>query len=78
MLLQLLTLINGKKVLMEVLLGLLLLMEEIMPEQQQLILQVTNTDVSKLTYRYRVLVNNIGYACDPTTLSAEARYIAPS
>ena len=41
-------------------------------------LQVTNTDVSKLTYRYRVLVNNIGYACDPTTLSAEARYIAPN
>jgi gliding motility-associated-like protein len=41
-------------------------------------LQVTNSDVSKLTYRYRVLVNNIGFACDPTTLSAEARYIAPS
>ncbi len=41
-------------------------------------LEVTNTDVSKLTYRYRVLVNNIGYACDPTTLSAEARYISPS
>ena len=41
-------------------------------------LEVTNSDVSKLTYRYRVLVNNIGYACDPTTLSAEARFIAPS
>ena len=40
-------------------------------------LEVTNSDVSKLTYRYRVLVNNIGYACDPTTLSAEARFIAP-
>ena len=41
-------------------------------------LLVTNIDVSKLTFRYRVLVNNIGYACDPTTLSAEARYIAPT
>ncbi|MEL4456607.1 gliding motility-associated C-terminal domain-containing protein [Lutimonas vermicola] len=40
-------------------------------------LQVTNLDVSKLTFRYRVLVNNIAYACDPVTVSAEARYIAP-
>jgi len=40
--------------------------------------QVTNSDVSKLLYRYRVLVNNIAYACDPTTLSSEARYIPPA
>ena len=41
-------------------------------------LAITNSDVSKFTYRYRVLVSNLGYACDPTTLSAEARYVAPS
>ena len=41
-------------------------------------LQITNSDVSKLTYRYRVLVQNIGYACDATTLSTEARFIIPS
>ena len=41
-------------------------------------LMVTNSDVSKVNYRYRVLVNNIAYACDPVTVSAEARYIAPT
>jgi gliding motility-associated-like protein len=41
-------------------------------------LMVTNADVSKLTYRYRAVVSNIAYACDPSTISAEARFIAPS
>jgi len=40
-------------------------------------LMVTNSDVSKLNFRYRVIVSNIAYACDPTTVSAEARYIVP-
>ncbi|MCA0933195.1 gliding motility-associated C-terminal domain-containing protein [Lutimonas saemankumensis] len=41
-------------------------------------LQVTNSDVSKLTYRYRVVVSNVAYACDAGTVSTEARYIVPS
>ncbi|MEN8123808.1 MAG: gliding motility-associated C-terminal domain-containing protein, partial [Bacteroidota bacterium] len=40
-------------------------------------LLVTNSDLTKLTYRYRVIVSNIAYACDPTTTSVEAGYFAP-
>ena len=38
---------------------------------------VTNSDVSKLLYRYRVLVNNIAFACDPVSTSVEVTYITP-
>jgi gliding motility-associated-like protein len=41
-------------------------------------LQVTNSDVSKLAYRYRVVISNVAYACDAGTVSTEARYIVPS
>ncbi len=40
-------------------------------------LSVTNADISKLTFRYRVLVNNIAFACDPITTSDEVGYITP-
>ncbi|UCE94203.1 MAG: hypothetical protein JSV73_02680, partial [Flavobacteriaceae bacterium] len=40
-------------------------------------LQVTNSNVSKLLYRYQVIVNNIAFACDPTTTSVDVGYITP-
>ncbi len=40
-------------------------------------LVVTNNDVSRLTDRYRILVSNIAYACDPVTTSDEVTYITP-
>ncbi len=40
-------------------------------------LQVTNSDVTKITYRYRVIVSNIAFACDPTTTSVDVGYITP-
>ena len=40
-------------------------------------LQVTNSDVSKLTYRYRVIVSNIAFACDPTVTSVDVGFITP-
>ena len=40
-------------------------------------LSVTNADISKLTFRYRVLVSNIAFACDPITTSDEVGYITP-
>lgn len=40
-------------------------------------LQVTNSDVSKLLERYRVVVSNIAFACDPTTTSIDVGYITP-
>ncbi len=40
-------------------------------------LQVTNSDVTKITYRYRVIVNNIAFACDPTVISVDVGYITP-
>jgi len=40
-------------------------------------LQVTNSDVSKLPNRFRVLVNNIAYACDPVTSSVAVGFITP-
>ena len=40
-------------------------------------LEVTNSDVTKLTYRYRVIVSNIAFACDLTTTSVDVGYITP-
>ena len=40
-------------------------------------LTVTNTDLSKLNDQYRVIVNNIAFACDPTTTSTAVSYIVP-
>ncbi len=40
-------------------------------------LVVTNTDVSKLLFRYQVIVNNTAFACDPTTTSVDVGYITP-
>ena len=40
-------------------------------------LVVTNVDVSRLTDRYRILVSNIAFACDPVTTSDEVTYITP-
>ncbi|MGI9530674.1 gliding motility-associated C-terminal domain-containing protein [Lutimonas sp.] len=40
-------------------------------------LVVTNTDVSRLLHRYRVVVSNIAFACDPETTSVEVTYITP-
>ncbi len=41
-------------------------------------LMVTNADITKLTYLYRVIVNNIAYACDPITTSVVVAYITPN
>ncbi|MDZ7613065.1 MAG: GEVED domain-containing protein [Flavobacteriaceae bacterium] len=40
-------------------------------------LTVTNSDLSKVNYLYRLIVSNSTYACDPTTASASAGYITP-
>jgi hypothetical protein len=40
-------------------------------------LQVTNSDVTKLLYKYHVIVNNIAFACDLGTTSIDVGYITP-
>ena len=40
-------------------------------------LVVSNSDISKLTYRYRVIVSNIAFACDPTTISNAVGFVNP-
>ena len=40
-------------------------------------LQVTNSDIDKLLFRYQVVVSNSFYACDPETISVDVGYITP-
>ena len=37
---------------------------------------VSTPDLSKVFYRYRVIVSNLAFACDPTTTSADATFVS--
>jgi gliding motility-associated-like protein len=41
-------------------------------------LSITNSDIARASYRYRVVVSNIGYACDPTTFSVAVGFTSLS
>ena len=50
----------------------------LLDSKYDLIISSSEQDViTKLNYRYRVIVNNIGFACDPTTTSIDVGYITP-
>ncbi len=40
-------------------------------------LVVSTPDFSKVNFRYRVLVNNVAYACDPISTSTSATFVTP-